>query len=146
MELNLTAVCNEEEKILKYLEENASEALASKINKKEKRPMIPCLAYCYDEAKKLYQERKGTNNCIMLDDEVVYGWAVHYYEDVEEQQDIEKAKKILEKLKAEENKKSEPKPTKVEKPVETKPAKPSAEKLIKAYKQLSLLDMLDEEE
>lgn len=145
--LNLTAICDEEKDILEYLENNASEALREKINKKPERPILPCLVYCYDEAQKLYKERKGTHNCAMVRNETVYGWAVHYYEDVEEQQDIEKAKKVLEKLKAQEKAKSEPKPTKVVKPIETpkKPIKPSAEKLIKAYKQLSLLDMLEEE-
>lgn len=143
MELNLTAVCNEEEKILKYLKENASEALVEKINKKPSRPMIPCLVYCHNEAKKLYDQRKGTNNCIMIDDATVFGWCVHYYEDVEAEEDIKKAKALLEKLEVEEKAKSEPKPTKTETPI--KKEKPTAEKLIKAYQQLSLLDMLEEE-
>lgn len=139
--LNLKAVCNEEEAILKYLEANASEALTEKINKKAERPMIPCLVYCHNEAKKLYDQRKGTNNCIMIDDATVFGWCVHYYEDVEAEEDIKKANALLEKLEAEEKAKSEPKP-KTEAP--TKKEKPTAEKLIKAYQQLSLLDMLDE--
>lgn len=140
--LNLKAVCNEEESILKYLEANASEALTEKINKKAERPMIPCLVYCHNEAKKLYDQRKGTNNCIMIDDATVFGWAVHYYEDVEAEEDIKKANALLEKLEAEEKAKSNPKPTKTETPI--KKEKPTAEKLIKAYQQLSLLDMLDE--
>lgn len=149
--LNLKAVCNEEESILKYLEANASEALTEKINKKAERPMIPCLVYCHNEAKKLYDERKGTNNCIMIDDATVFGWAVHYYEDVEAEEDIKKANALLEKLEAEEKgetkvdtKKHYPQPPVMPKK-EEKPKKPTAEKLIKAYQQLSLLDMLEEE-
>lgn len=141
--LNLKAVCNEEEAILKYLEANASEALTEKINKKAERPMIPCLVYCHNEALERYKKNNGTNNCIMIDDATVFGWAVHYYEDVEAEEDIKKAKALLEKLEAEEKAKSEPKPTKTETPI--KKEKPTAEKLIKAYQQLSLLDMLEEE-
>ena len=147
MELNLKAVCNEEEKILKYLKENASEALAEKINKKPERPMIPCLSYCFEEARKMYEERKGTNNCIMLDDDVVYGWAVHYYEDVEAEEDIKKAKALLKQLEAEEKgeTKVEPKKHYPQPPVmPKKKEKPTAEKLVKAYQQLSLLDLLEE--
>lgn len=142
MKLNLKAVCKEEEKILNYLEENASEALAEKINKKPERPMIPCLVYCHNEAHELYKKNNGTNNCIMIDDDTVYGWCVHYYEDVEEEEDIKKAQKVLEQLEAEEEKET-PKPSTPKK--EEKPKKPTADKLIKAYQQLSLLDLLEEE-
>ena len=141
MKLNLKAVCKEEEKILNYLEENASEALVEKINKKPERPMIPCLVHCHNEAHELYKKNNGTNNCIMIDDDTVYGWAVHYYEDVEEEEDIKKAQKLLEKLEAEEEKET-PKPSTHKK--EEKPKKPTADKLIKAYQQLSLLDLLEE--
>ena len=142
MELNLKAVCEEDERILKYLKENASEELAEKINKKAERPIIPCLVYLYDEAKKLYEQKKEKHNCIMVDDQTVFGWAVHYYEDVEAEEDIKRAQKLLEQLEKEEKAKAEPKPKVEQKPKEVKVEKPSAEKIIKAYKQLSLLEEL----
>ena len=140
MKLNLKAVCFEEEKILKYLEENASESLAEKINKKPERPMVAMLNYLYKEAKEQYEKNKGKNNCIMLDDSTVYGWAIHYYEDVESEEDIKKANKVLEQLGLVDVEETKVVKQKVEKPKAKE--KPTQEKLLKAYQQLSLLDEL----
>ena len=148
VKLNLTAICDEEKDILEYLERNASEALVQKINKKPERPMVPCLAYCYNEARNLCENGffGNSNKCKMVKDQTVYGWAVHYYEDVEAEEDIAKAKQLLKKLEAEEKAKSEPKtetkPTVKVKPQNVAKPKPTAEKLVKAYEQLSLLKEL----
>ena len=89
MELNLTANTPAEEKILQYLKENASETLADKINngtpfEKDGKPLInkktlaDFMKYAYDEARKTV-ESGSSSACI--EDSVVYGWAIHYFEE-----------------------------------------------------------------
>ena len=89
MELNLTANTTAEEKILQYLKENASETLAEKINngtpfEKDGEPLInkktlACfMKYACKEARKTV-ESGSSSACI--EDSVVYGWAVHYFEE-----------------------------------------------------------------
>ena len=67
-----------EKAVAKYLEKNASEPLREKIlaARKEGVSISQCFAYITAEAKK--RAKKG---CAMIEDEVVYGWAVHYFED-----------------------------------------------------------------
>ena len=89
MELNLTANTPVEEKILQYLKENASETLAEKINngtpfEKDGKPLLnkktlaDFMEYACDEARKTV-ENGSSSACI--EDSVVYGWAVHYFEE-----------------------------------------------------------------
>ena len=89
MELAIEAKGTEQEKIKKYLEANASEVLADKINngvviekdgKKliNKKTLDGFMQFACDEARK--QAEKGARSAC-LDDEVVYGWAVHYFEE-----------------------------------------------------------------
>lgn len=89
MELNLTAQNKQEELILNYLQNNASETLADKINngtpfEKEGKPLLNkktlagFMKYACDEARKLAE--KGANSACM-DDATVYGWAIHYFEE-----------------------------------------------------------------
>ena len=89
MELNLTANTPAEEKILQYLKENASETLAEKINngtpfEKDGKPLINkktlagFMKYACEEARKTV-ESGSSSACI--EDSVVYGWAVHYFEE-----------------------------------------------------------------
>ena len=67
-----------EKAIAKYLTDNASEALIEKIRaaKSAGFDIHTCMNYITSEARKL-----ATNNCAMVEDSVVYGWAVHYFED-----------------------------------------------------------------
>ena len=87
--LNLTASTKEEQKIKAYLEANASEVLAEKINNGvrvqkdgktliNKKTLAGFLKFACDEARK--QAEKGANSAC-IDDDVVYGWAVHYFEE-----------------------------------------------------------------
>ena len=87
--LNLTAKGTEQELIKKYLEENASETLAEKINngvRIEKDGKMPInkksldgfMKYATDEAKKL--AGKGASSACVRSD-VVFGWAIHYFEE-----------------------------------------------------------------
>ena len=89
MELKLKANNKQEEVILTYLQENASETLAEKINngtpfEKDGKPLTNLktlsgfMKYACEEARKLAE--KGAN-CACIEDKVVYGWAIHYFEE-----------------------------------------------------------------
>lgn len=89
MKLNLQAVTKEEQKVKAYLKANASEVLAEKINggvriQKDgktlinKKTLAGFLKFACDEAKK--QAEKGASSAC-IDDDTVYGWAVHYFEE-----------------------------------------------------------------
>ena len=89
MELNLTAQNKQEELVLKYLQDNASETLADKINngtpfEKDGKPLLNkktlagFMRFACDEARKLAE--KGANSAC-IDDATVYGWAIHYFEE-----------------------------------------------------------------
>ena len=89
MQLNLTAQNKQEELVLKYLQDNASETLANKINngtpfEKDGHPLLNkktlagFMQYACDEARKL-AEKSASSACI--DDQTVYGWAIHFFEE-----------------------------------------------------------------
>ena len=89
MELNLKANTPSEQKILEYLQNNASETLAEKINngtpfEKDGKPLLNkktlsgFMKYACEEARKTV-ESGSSSACI--EDSVVYGWAVHYFEE-----------------------------------------------------------------
>lgn len=75
MRLNLEAKSDNEIAILAYLEENASEALAEKINS-GKKTMADCIGYIREQARK-----KAKNGMAMIRDVEVFGWATHYFEE-----------------------------------------------------------------
>ena len=89
MKLNLEAKTKEQQRIKAYLEENASDILAGKINngvliKKDgkillnRKTLDGFMSFASEEAKK--QAEKGAK-CAMVEDDVVFGWAVHYFEE-----------------------------------------------------------------
>lgn len=89
MELNLTAQNKQEELVLKYLRDNASETLADKINNgtpfekdghslTNKKTLAGFMKFACDEARK--HAEKGANSAC-IDDATVYGWAIHYFEE-----------------------------------------------------------------
>ena len=89
MRLNLETKSKEQELVKAYLEENASETLAEKINNGmpfekdgktfiNKKTLDGFMKYASDEARKLAS--KGANSAC-VEDKVVYGWAVHYFEE-----------------------------------------------------------------
>ena len=89
MKLNLQATTKEERKVKAYLEANASEMLAEKINNGvriqkdgktllSKKTLAGFLKFACGEAKK--QAEKGASSAC-IDDDTVYGWAVHYFEE-----------------------------------------------------------------
>ncbi len=88
-QLNLTANGKSQERILAYLKENVSDILANKINNGvqiekdgykliNKKTLDGFMKYACDEAKKLAE--KGANSAC-VEDSVVYGWAIHYFEE-----------------------------------------------------------------
>lgn len=87
--LNLTAMTAEEKIIKEYLEDNASEVLAEKINNGvliekdgkrliNKKTLSGFMRYACEEAKK-QAEQGACSACIQ--DNIVFGWAVHYFEE-----------------------------------------------------------------
>ena len=90
MKINLQAKDESQKRILEYLEENASEILASKINNGvqvekdgkqllSKKDLDSFFIYATNEAKKMAENKRYA--CI--DDKTVYGWAIHYFEEDE---------------------------------------------------------------
>ena len=88
-QLNLEAKTKEQQRIKAYLEENASNILAGKINngvliKKDgkillnRKTMDDFMSFATEEARK--QAEKGARYA-MVEDAVVFGWAVHYFEE-----------------------------------------------------------------
>ena len=89
MKLNLEAKTKEQQRIKAYLEENASNILAEKINngvliKKDgkfllnRKTLDGFMSFATEEARK--QAEKGARYA-MVEDDVVFGWAVHYFEE-----------------------------------------------------------------
>ncbi len=87
--LNLTANDKPQELILAYLQENTSDVLAEKINSGtpfekdgkqlvNKKTLDGFMKYANEEARKLAE--KGANSAC-VEDSVVYGWAIHYFEE-----------------------------------------------------------------
>lgn len=89
MKLNLEAKTKAQQLVKEYLENNASDALAEKINGGvkvikdgktliNKKTLDGFMKYATEEARKLAE--KGANSACM-EDEVVFGWAIHYFEE-----------------------------------------------------------------
>lgn len=89
VKLNLEAEGTEQQAVLSYLQENASNTLADKINNGvfilkdgkrllNKKDLNGFMRFACNEAKKLAE--KGAQSACIIDN-VVYGWAVHYFEE-----------------------------------------------------------------
>ena len=136
MKINLETKTKEQELILHYLEENASQMLGDKINNgtpytkdgKElinKKDFESFMKYACDEAKKL-AEIGASYACI--EDATVFQWAIHYFEEA----DIVGTLYNQDGTLYEEPRKETPKPI-------TPAAKPEPK-----VKQLSLFDMIEQ--
>ena len=71
-----------EKRILEYLNANASEVLAEKINAGEK-TLSGSMAYASEEARKM---ASGASS-LCVDDATVFGWIVHFFEEDEIKQE-----------------------------------------------------------
>lgn len=89
MTLNLEAKNKQEELVLAYLQENASQTLADKINNgtpfekdgkplRNKKTLSGFMKYACEEARKLAE--KGANSAC-IDSDTVFDWAIHYFEE-----------------------------------------------------------------
>ena len=89
MKLNLEAKTKAQQLVKEYLENNASSSLTEKINNgtivekdgkrlTNKKTLDGFMKYATDEARKLAE--KGANSAC-VEDEVVFGWAIHYFEE-----------------------------------------------------------------
>ena len=141
IKLNLTPQNKQEELILNYLQNNASESLADKINngtpfEKDGHPLLNkktlsgFMKYACDEARQLAE--KGANSAC-IDDVTVYGWAIHYFEE-------DSIEGTLYTIDGEEYK-SAPKKVATTKPVTVKPQPPKPQNL-----QFSIFDKIDDTE
>ncbi len=136
--INLTAKGRDQELILAYLQDNASEVLTDKINNgtpyekdgkhlTNRKDLDGFMKYACDEARK--QAAKGSNSAC-VEDAVVYGWAIHYFEE----------DSIVGKLFNQDGTEYKPPaPVKTPKPIPTKSVTPP-----KPKSQFSFFDMLDE--
>ena len=138
IKLNLTPQNKQEELILNYLQNNASETLADKINngtpfEKDGNPLLNkktlsgFMKYACDEARKLAE--KGANSAC-IDDATVYGWAIHYFEE-------DSIEGTLYTIDGEEYKPA-PKKVVTTKPATVKPQPPKPQNL-----QFSIFDKID---
>ena len=75
MTLNLTAKGDNEKIILQYLENNVSEVLAEKINSGTK-TLADCWKFITECARK-----QAKDGCACIQDDVVFGWAIHFFEE-----------------------------------------------------------------
>lgn len=89
MKLNLEAKTKAQQLVKEYLENNASSAIIEKINDGakvvkdgktlvNKKTLDGFMKYATEEARKLAE--KGANSAC-VEDEVVFGWAIHYFEE-----------------------------------------------------------------
>ena len=63
--------------IKKHLDKMAQQDFAfAERYKDEKKSLDDCIKYIFSQA-----EKKKSGNCAAIEDSVVYGWAVHYYQE-----------------------------------------------------------------
>lgn len=73
--IKLKAENKNETIVLAYLEENASPSLVERINSGNK-TLAQCWNYIVNEARK-----EAKNGCACIEDNTVYGWAIHFFEE-----------------------------------------------------------------
>lgn len=74
--INLGSCNATEKRILDYLEANASDVLAERINA-GKKTLSGAMQYAKSEARKL--PNQGV--CVCVDDATVFGWIIHFFEE-----------------------------------------------------------------
>ncbi len=81
MGLTLKADTPTEQRILEYLEENASPILTAKINDGDK-TLAGAFKYAHEQARKLLKDQKASGSqCVMVEDKTVFGWIMHFFEE-----------------------------------------------------------------
>ena len=80
--LKLKAEGKNQELVLAYLEENASDDLAEKINLGN-RSIADCWRFIVGKARSR-ATASGGGTCAMISDDEVFGWAIHFFEETQE--------------------------------------------------------------
>ena len=122
MKLDLYPTNKPQERIKEYLENSVSEVLGAKINngaviQKDGQTLINIktldgfMKYATEQAKEM--AKKGSH-CVCIEDDVVFGWAVHYFEEYSIEENLfnldgSKYSKVVEMPKKKAEKKAEPK-------------------------------------
>lgn len=123
-----------ESAIQKYLENREkSDPLFAETYKKENKSIKECCQYIYSQARKA---AKG-GSAVGIDDETVYGWAVHYYD--EDNIKVENVKESVE-VSAPDPVKEEVIEKMPENPVKQKPGRKKTKQELFDERQLSLFD------
>lgn len=81
--LNKTADGKNQQLILEYLENNASDVLVEKINTGT-RSIADCWRFITGKARSRAVSGSGNGSCAVISDEEVFGWAVHFFEESSE--------------------------------------------------------------
>lgn len=140
--LNITANTPEQQRVKEYLEQNASDVLADKINNGvkverdgktliNKKDLDGFMKYACEEARK-NAEQGASSACVSAD--VVFGWAVHYFEE----------ESIIGVLYNEDGTEhSRPTPARITAPKNDKPKaeKPKKSSTVQQSNQMNLFDM-----
>lgn len=158
--LNLEATNSAHKKIKEYLEQNASEVLAEKINNGvkiekdgktliNKKTLDGFMKFATEEARKV-AEKGARSACI--EDNIVFGWAIHYFEEEsiegtlynEDGTEYTKPKPATKKTpkKAEKTQKEE-KAAFPQKSADTEPPMPTPKKKTKSQTDTSQLSFFD---
>ena len=150
--LNLEATNPPQQRIKEYLEMSASDVLADKINNGvvveqdgqalvNQKTLDGFMKFATEEARKLAE--KGSM-CACVEDSVVYGWAIHYFEKesiIEKLYNADGTEYVKPKATTPKkaNKKAEAKKP-ATKPIEAKKSADTPKKIISFDKQMSLFD------
>ena len=78
--INKTADGRNQQLVLEYLENNASDVLVEKINSGT-RTIADCWRFITGKARSRAVSGSGTGSCAVISDEEVFGWAVHFFEE-----------------------------------------------------------------
>lgn len=81
--INKTADGRNQQLVLEYLENNASDVLVEKINSGT-RTIADCWRFITGKARSRAVSGSGTGSCAVISDEEVFGWAVHFFEESSE--------------------------------------------------------------
>lgn len=130
-QLNLEAKTPSQELVKKYLEQNASDVLAEKINTGTK-TLQGCWNYIVGEAQK-----KAVERCACIEGREVFGWAVHYFEE----DSIKECKSAPAVKTATTTSPKTPSPKTEKKPSPKAEPKAPSKKNVQAQDQMSIFDM-----
>jgi len=88
--LRLKADGSTEQRILDYLNQNASDVLAEKINAGTK-TLAGAVRYATEQARTLDK----SDGCVCVDDATVFGWIIHFFEEDEVAEQPKKEKAVV---------------------------------------------------